>query len=110
VANELKSIISIGCCARDAVTGKEGRKQEHEVSFMAKVKVYSTATCPWCVKAKTFLKENNIEFEDVDVSKDQAAAQEMMEKSGQQGVPVLDIDGKVIVGFDQVGIKEALGI
>lgn len=77
---------------------------------MAKVKVYSTPTCPWCKKAKDFLVENKIEFEDIDVSSDQKASEEMVEKSGQMGVPVLDIDGTIIVGFDQEKIKETLKI
>ena len=75
---------------------------------MANVTVYSTPTCPWCVKAKEFLKEKKIEFEDKDVSADEGARNEMVEKSGQMGVPVLDIDGTVIVGFDQDAIKSAL--
>lgn len=76
---------------------------------MAKtVKIYSTSTCPYCIRAKQFLKENNISFEDVDVSADQDAAQEMVEKSGQMGVPVLDIGGEIIVGFDKQKIKQAL--
>jgi len=58
--------------------------------------------------AKDFLKQNRIEFEDIDVSKNQKAAQEMIEKSGQMGVPVIDIDGKIIVGFNVPAIKEAL--
>lgn len=77
---------------------------------MAKVTVYSTPTCPWCHKAKDFLKANNIEFEDKDVSSDEAARNEMQEKSGQLGVPVLDIDGTIIVGFDQEAIKKALNL
>ena len=77
---------------------------------MAKVTVYSTPTCPWCHKVKDFLKENKIEFEDKDVSADEAARNAMAEKSGQMGVPVLDIDGTVIVGFDQEAIKKALKI
>ena len=77
---------------------------------MAKVKVYSTPTCPWCKKAKDFLVENKIEFEDIDVSSDQKASEEMVEKSGQMGVPVLDIEGTIIVGFDQEKIKETLKI
>ncbi len=77
---------------------------------MAKVIVYSTQSCPWCHKAKDFLKENNIEFEDKDVSSDETARNEMADKSGQMGVPVLDIDGTVIVGFDQEAIKKALKI
>lgn len=75
---------------------------------MANVTVYSTPTCPWCVKVKDFLKENKIEFEDKDVSLDEEARKAMVEKSGQMGVPVLDIDGTVIVGFDQEAIKKAL--
>ena len=75
---------------------------------MAKVKVYSTPTCPWCHKAKDFLKENKVEFDDIDVSADDVARKEMIEKSGQMGVPVIDINGKVIVGFDQEAIKKEL--
>ena len=75
---------------------------------MATVKIYSTATCPWCKKAKEYFKENNIEFTDVDVSADEAAQKEMVEKSGQMGVPVIEIDGKILVGFDQGKIEEAL--
>jgi len=78
---------------------------------MAKnVKIYSTPTCPWCIRTKQFLKENNIPFEDFDVSTNEEAAQEMIEKSGQMGVPVLDIEGEIIVGFDKERIKQALGI
>ena len=75
---------------------------------MPKVTVYSTPTCPWCHKAKDFLKENNIPFEDVNVAADHKAAQDMIEKSGQMGVPVIDIDGTVIVGFDKNALKKAL--
>ena len=73
-----------------------------------KVIVYSTPTCPYCHSAKAFLKENKVAFKDIDVSKDQDAAQDMIEKSGQMGVPVLDIDGTIIVGFDKEAIKKAL--
>jgi glutaredoxin 3 len=75
---------------------------------MPKVTVYSTPTCPWCVRAKEFLKENKIAYEDVNVAADQNAAQEMVEKSGQMGVPVIAIDGQYIVGFDKNAIKKAL--
>lgn len=74
------------------------------------VKVYSTPTCPYCLRAKQFLKENNIEFDDIDVSADQQKANEMIEKSGQMGVPVLEIDGEIIVGFDKPAINKALYI
>lgn len=75
-----------------------------------KVIVYGTPTCPYCVKAKRFLKDNGISFEDIDVSIRPEKAQEMMQKSGQMGVPVLDIGGEIIVGFDVDSIKEKLGI
>ena len=74
------------------------------------VKVYSTPTCPYCIRAKQFLKENNIEFEDIDVSTNQEAAQEIIQKSGQMGVPVLDINGEIVVGFDQDKITQLLGL
>ena len=77
---------------------------------MAKVTVYSTPTCPWCVRAEEFLKKNNVEFNHVDVSKDHEAAQQMVEKSGQMGVPVIEIDDKVIVGFDEAAIRAELGL
>ena len=74
------------------------------------VKVYSTPTCPWCIRVKQFLQENSIAFENVDVSTDQAGTEEMIQKSGQMGVPVLDIGGEIIVGFDKEKIKAALGV
>lgn len=64
-----------------------------------KVIVYSTPTCPYCVYAKEYFKEHNVTFEDFDVSQDRAKAQEMITKSGQMGVPVVDIDGNILVGF-----------
>ena len=78
---------------------------------MAKVTVYSTENCPWCHKAKDFLKENKIEFEEKDIAADEAARNEMVEKSGQMGVPVIIIEGNdPIIGFDVEAIKKALGI
>jgi glutaredoxin-like YruB-family protein len=74
------------------------------------VTIYSTPTCPYCKLAKEFLKENKVAFTDVDVSADQAKAQEMIRKSGQMGVPVIDVDGTIIVGFDQKRLKAALGL
>ena len=74
--------------------------------IMAKVKIYSTPTCSYCKTAKEFFKEENIEYEEVDVSKDQAAAKEMVEKSGQMGVPVIIIGDEVLVGFDREKVEE----
>ena len=75
---------------------------------MVKIKVYSTETCPYCHMAKDYFKEKKIEFEDINVGEDKKAAQEMIDKSGQMGVPVIDIGGKIIVGFDKEKIEEAL--
>ncbi len=77
---------------------------------MAKVIVYSTQTCPWCKKTKEFLKEHKISFDEKDVGNDMSAAREMIEKSGQQGVPVIDIDGEIIVGFDEERLRKVLNI
>jgi glutaredoxin 3 len=73
-----------------------------------KITVYSTPTCPWCRVAKEFLKGKNIPFEEVDVSRDQKAAEAMVRKSGQMGVPVIEIDGTIIVGFDREAIEKKL--
>ena len=75
-----------------------------------KVKIYSTSTCPWCVKTKEFLKANNVKYEEVNVGMDEKARNEMFEKSGQFGVPVTDINGTIIVGYDKEALKKALSI
>lgn len=75
---------------------------------MKKVKVYSTPTCPHCLAVKAFLKEKGVEFQDVDVSVSRESADEMIKKTGQMGVPVVDIDGKIVVGFDREKIESLL--
>ena len=75
---------------------------------MSKVIVYSTSTCPYCKMAKEFLQEKKIDYEDVNVGDAPDRAAEMIQKSGQQGVPVIDIDGKIIIGFDKEAMKKAL--
>lgn len=75
-----------------------------------KVRVFSTPSCPYCVTLKQFLKKHNIKFEDIDVSQDKAALDEMIEKSGQMKVPVIDINGKFIKGFDKEKISKLLKI
>jgi glutaredoxin-like YruB-family protein len=72
--------------------------------------IYSTPTCSWCQAAKDYLYAREIEFDDVDVSSDMVRAMEMVEKSGQQGVPVIDIDGEIIVGFDRPQIDSLLDL
>lgn len=75
-----------------------------------KVTVYSTPTCPYCVQLKQWLDKNNVEYEDFDVSVDQTRAEEMIKKSGQMGVPVIEIHNEFIVGFDRERIAKALKI
>ncbi len=77
---------------------------------MPKVKIYSTPTCVYCVTLKRFLEENNIDFQEVDVSEDREAADEMIKKTGQMGVPVVEIDDEVIVGFDREKISKLLNL
>lgn len=74
------------------------------------IKVYSTPTCPYCYTLKEFLKERGFEFEDIDVFADEKARAEMVEKSDQMGVPVIDIDGQIIVGFSREKICKILNI
>ncbi|MBU1974976.1 MAG: glutathione S-transferase N-terminal domain-containing protein [Nanoarchaeota archaeon] len=75
---------------------------------MKKVKVYSTPTCHWCHKTKAFLTEKGIEFLDVNLASDPAAMNEVISKTGQMGVPVIEIDGTIIIGFNQSAIEGAL--
>ncbi|MDO8574506.1 MAG: glutaredoxin family protein [bacterium] len=77
---------------------------------MANVIIYSTPTCVYCKMAKAFFKENNISYTEKDVAADEASRNEMVEKSGQLGVPVIDIDGNTVVGFDKSKLSELLGI
>ncbi len=74
-----------------------------------KVKVYSTPTCPFCKLAKEFLTEKEIEFEDFNVAEDSEKREEMIAKSKRMGVPVIDIDGKIFVGFDREALEKELG-
>jgi len=74
------------------------------------VKVYSTPSCPYCQTLKKFLKDHSIDFEDIDVSKDEEALKEMTEKSQQMGVPVVDINGEIVIGFDKEIISQLLKI
>lgn len=73
------------------------------------VKVYSTPTCPYCLRLKKYLEDEAVPFENIDVSLDETGLREMVSLSGQMGVPVVVIDGEVIVGFDQPKISQKLG-
>lgn len=72
------------------------------------IKVYSTDSCSWCMKVKQYFKLRNIDFEDVNVQKNMSAKREMIEKTNQMGVPVIDINGIIIVGFNRTAIDDAL--
>lgn len=75
-----------------------------------KVIIYSTKTCPYCQMTKQFFRDNNVKYKEIDVGENEKAAQEMIKKSGQMGVPVTEINGKIIVGFDKQALKKALGL
>jgi glutaredoxin 3 len=78
---------------------------------MVKVTVYSTPTCPWCKKVKDWLNEHKVDFTELNVAEDNAAREEMIDKSGQMGVPVIIVEGHdPLVGFDEEKLKEVLGI
>ncbi|OGJ12355.1 NrdH-redoxin [Candidatus Pacearchaeota archaeon RBG_16_35_8] len=77
---------------------------------MSQVKVYSTPSCPWCLKAKEFFKQHKIPFKDFNVAENSKAAREMVKKSGQMGVPVIEIGKEIIIGYDEDTLKEILKI
>lgn len=77
---------------------------------MAQVTVYSTPSCPWCKKAKQLLEANKVAYNDLDVASNASARGDMVKKSGQLGVPVIDIDGKIVVGYDEGQIRKLLAI
>ena len=72
--------------------------------------IYSTPTCMYCKMAKEFFSENNISFKEHNVAEDEKARGEMMEKTGQMGVPVIDVGNETIIGFDKERVRTALGI
>lgn len=75
-----------------------------------RVLVFTTPTCSWCNRAKAFLRERRVPFKEIDVSRDAAAARDLVRRTGQTGVPVIEIDGKPIVGFDRPKIERLLGL
>lgn len=83
---------------------RQSKKKEHKVTL------FETHTCGWCAKVREFFKEHKIKHKSIYVDKDHKAAQEMIEKSGQMGVPVIEIDGNIIVGYNPEALAKALGI
>jgi glutaredoxin 3 len=72
------------------------------------IKVYTTPTCPWCQKVKDWLKQKNVSFEEINVIESDSARDEMIQKSGQMGVPVIDVNGEIVIGFNEAKLEEAL--
>jgi len=87
---------------------KVKRMLEAKGKRAGKVILYSTRTCPYCYMAKQYLSQKGVKYDEVDVGAEPVRAREMMAKSGQMGVPVLDINGKIVVGFDRHSIDKAL--
>lgn len=85
------------------------RKGKYDIS-MHQVKIYTTPTCGYCKMAKEYFKEHSVAYEEYDVVTDAAKQQEMMQKTGRMAVPVIDIDGTIVEGFDREKINELLGI
>lgn len=77
---------------------------------MADVTIYTTPTCVYCKAAKEFFKENNVEYDEKNVAEDEQARDDMVKKSGQLGVPVIDVKGNIIIGFDEKKLSELLGV
>ena len=85
-------------------------KTSKKTAKLSKVKLYTTSTCPWCVKTKEFFKANNVKYTEINVSENEKARNDMFEKSGQFGVPVIDVNGTIIVGYDKEALKKELHI
>lgn len=81
-----------------------------KIKFMKKIIIYTTPTCVYCKMTKEFFAENKISYEEKDVSTDSAGREEMLKKSGQMGVPVIDIDGEIVIGFDEERLRGLIGI
>jgi len=94
----------------NSIFNNEFYSSNPEEKHQKSVVIYSTPSCSWCTKIKQYLKENKIRFRDIDVSKDQKAAEEMVKRSGQQGVPQTLIGGQVIIGFDKAKIDKLLNL
>lgn len=78
------------------------------LSFLMTIRLYTTPTCPYCRLVKEFLTEKHLSFDEIDVTSDQQAVKDMVKLSGQMGVPVVDIDGKIIVGWNKAALEETI--
>ncbi|GAB4412233.1 MAG: glutaredoxin family protein [Anaerolineae bacterium] len=86
------------------------KTNETQKKQQKRVIIFTTPSCPHCNHAKRYLRERGIRFRDVDVSRDPAAARDMVRRSGQQGVPVIDIGGKIVIGFNKAEVDRLLGL
>ena len=86
------------------------KANDGENKAQQRVTVYSTPTCTYCTQIKKYFDEKGIRYRDIDISKDQKAAEAMVKRSGQQGVPQTDIGGQIVMGFDRIKINQLLGI
>ena len=93
-----------------AAAGAPTTRRAEPTSRPQRVVVFSTPTCPWCDRAKAYLRQNRIAFREVDVSRDPAAARDLVRRTGQMGVPVVEIGGKPVIGFDRAKIDRLLGL
>lgn len=85
-------------------------KMENSKKSQPYIRVFSTPSCPYCISLKAFLDEKGFDYENIDVSQDDKGREEMVRKSGQMGVPVVEINGQVIIGFDKEKISQLLGV
>lgn len=109
---KLKNVIK-GCNENEYYTSifeqlSISQPQAAEEIKSKRVTVYSTPTCSWCSTLKNYLKEKGVQFRDVDISKDMKAAEDLVRRSGQRGVPQTDINGRIVVGFDKTKLNELL--
>lgn len=86
------------------------RHKKTDAARTHRVLVFTTPTCPWCTRVKQYLRQHNVRFREIDVSRDAAAARDLVRRTGQMGVPVVEIDGRPIVGFDKPKIDKLLGL
>ncbi len=86
------------------------RHKRSDMTRPPRVLVFTTPTCPWCTRVKRYLRQRDVRFREVDVSRDAAAARDLVRRTGQTGVPVVEIDGRPVVGFDKHRIDKLLGL
>ncbi|MGC9221598.1 MAG: glutaredoxin family protein [Solirubrobacteraceae bacterium] len=92
------------------MTTAPARATQTQGAAQHRVLVFTTPSCPWCTRAKAYLRQNKVPFREIDVARDRSAARDLVRRTGQMGVPVVEIDGKPIIGFDRAQINRRLGL